>query len=276
MVILINFGVVWTVNEAMSTIDSQRAKLYQASALFDEGVSRIGEEPREAEAYFREACELFEKEVGPESGNTEIRAHTTRLFESVVGRESDTTEIRTRAAVCHRNLGLIALQTSRPAIAVSEFERAVWILERLASNSRQKRSEVSMHLVTARGNLALTLASGASPTPRNLKRAVTLARQNTELSPDVAETWNLLAAIELKMGSIQPAIKDLEQSMELRKGGDSHEWFLLACAHALNGDRDKARQFYNRAVHWMEAHQPRQQDLLELRSRTAQLLGRSP
>jgi tetratricopeptide (TPR) repeat protein len=207
---------------------------------------------------------------------TELRAFAAKLLEKAVGRESGMTELRAHAAACHLNLGLIAMRTDRPAIVVSELEQAVTILEPLVTGSQRNRSEVSENLVRARGNLALVLAFGTDPTRRDLDRAVALARQNTELSPNDADSWGLLGTIALNLGSIQLAINALERSMELRKGGDSHEWFLLASAHALNGDRDQARQFYDRAVHWMEAHQPRDQGLLELRSRTAQLLGRSP
>jgi tetratricopeptide (TPR) repeat protein len=276
IIIFINSIIVIFLVNAIDYMNNEYKDIYKAYMLYDEGVSRLGEEPARAEHYFREACTLLEKAVGRESGMTEIRARAAKLFEKVVGRESGVTEIRARAAACHLNIGLIAMRTDRPAMAVTELEHAVAAIESSASQSQSNHSEVSENLVRARGHLAFALASGPDPTRRNLDRAVALARQNTELSPDDADSWGLLGAIALKMGSIQLAINALERSMELRKGGDSHEWFLLASAHALNGDRGKARQYYDRAVLWMEAHQPRDQALLELRSQTAQLLSRSP
>ena len=44
--------------------------------------------------------------------------------------------------------------------------------------------------------------------------------------------------------------------MELREGGDGFDWFIMAMAHWQRGDMDKAREWYDRAVAWMDKNQP--------------------
>jgi hypothetical protein len=61
--------------------------------------------------------------------------------------------------------------------------------------------------------------------------------------------------------------------MELRKGGDSHDWFFLAMTHWQLGAKDKARAWYDRAVQWMDKNQPDNEELRRFRAEAAELLG---
>jgi hypothetical protein len=36
--------------------------------------------------------------------------------------------------------------------------------------------------------------------------------------------------------------------VKLSNGGDSYDWFMLAMTHCQQGDKEKARQWYDRAV----------------------------
>ena len=49
--------------------------------------------------------------------------------------------------------------------------------------------------------------------------------------------------------------------MALRKGGDAYDWFFLAMAHWQLGEKGKAREWYNRAVQWMDKSQPSNEEL---------------
>ena len=61
--------------------------------------------------------------------------------------------------------------------------------------------------------------------------------------------------------------------MDLRKGGDSFGWFFLAMAHWQLGDKEQARQWYDRGVRWMDRNQPRDEQLLRFRAEAAKLIG---
>jgi Tfp pilus assembly protein PilF len=75
--------------------------------------------------------------------------------------------------------------------------------------------------------------------------------------------------------SISTALEALQKAMNLRNGGDSHEWFLLAVAYSLKGDSVQARRWYDKAVLWMESNLPNDQELRSLRAESASLLGRA-
>ena len=51
-----------------------------------------------------------------------------------------------------------------------------------------------------------------------------------------------------RAGDWKASLTALEKSMELRKGGDSFDWFFLAMAHWQLGEKDEAREWYDRAV----------------------------
>jgi hypothetical protein len=77
------------------------------------------------------------------------------------------------------------------------------------------------------------------------------------------------------MGNWKDAVAALEKSMQLRKGGDSYDWFFLAMAHWQLGNKEQARQWYAQAV--KGADRPRNEgDRLEFRrfrAEATQLLG---
>jgi len=61
--------------------------------------------------------------------------------------------------------------------------------------------------------------------------------------------------------------------MELRRGGDSTDWFFLAMAHEKLGDKEKARQWYDRATRWMDKNQATDEELRRFRAEATQVLG---
>src|SRR5262249_14075756 len=83
-----------------------------------------------------------------------------------------------------------------------------------------------------------------------------VAKKAVELGPAHPDYLNTLGVAHYRAGDWKAAIAALEKSMELRKGGDSNDWFFLAMAHWQLGEKDKAREWYHRAVQWMEKNQP--------------------
>ena len=59
--------------------------------------------------------------------------------------------------------------------------------------------------------------------------------------------------------------------MELRDG-DSFNWFFLAMAHWQVGEKDKARQWYAKAVAWMDKNKPTDAELTRFRAEAKALL----
>ena len=60
--------------------------------------------------------------------------------------------------------------------------------------------------------------------------------------------------------------------MQLRNGGDSNDWFVLAMAYWRLGEEEKARQWFDKAVQWMDKNMPNGRDLARFRAEAAALL----
>jgi hypothetical protein len=56
------------------------------------------------------------------------------------------------------------------------------------------------------------------------------------------------------------------------KGGDAAQWFFLAMAQWQLGQKDKAREWYDRAVGWMDKNEPKNVELRRFRVEASKLL----
>jgi uncharacterized protein HemY len=99
-----------------------------------------------------------------------------------------------------------------------------------------------------------------------------LAQQAVKLKPSEGIFWNTLGAAHYRAGDWKAAVTALEKSMELRKGGDAGDWFFLAMAHWQLGDKEQARQWYDKAVPWMDKNKPQDEELRRFRAEAAALL----
>jgi tetratricopeptide (TPR) repeat protein len=121
-------------------------------------------------------------------------------------------------------------------------------------------------------NLAWLLATCPEPKFRDSDKAVQLAKKAVALAAKEGGHWNTLGVARYRAGNWKDAVAALEKSMQLRKGGDSFDWFFLAMAHWQMGEKDKARQRYNEAVQWMEKNQPKNDELRRFRSEAEEVL----
>jgi superkiller protein 3 len=126
----------------------------------------------------------------------------------------------------------------------------------------------------AHNHLAWLLATAPDAQVRDPARAVELAKRAVELVPKAGFIWNTLGAAHYRAGDWKAAIAALEKSMELRKGGDSNDWFFLAMAHWQLGEKDKAREFYDRAVQWMDANAKVNAELIRFRAEAEELMNK--
>jgi len=108
---------------------------------------------------------------------------------------------------------------------------------------------------------------------RDPAQALALAKKAVELEPKNGMYLNTLGVARYRNGDWTGAIADLDESMELRKGGDSSDWFLLAMARWHLGEKDKAREWYDQAVKWMEKNAPKHPELIRFRDEASALLG---
>lgn len=124
-----------------------------------------------------------------------------------------------------------------------------------------------------KNDLAWVLATCPDAKFRNAARAVELAKKAVDKKPKNGGYWNTLGVAHYRAGDWKAGIHALEKSMELRKGGGSEDWFFLAMAHWQLGRKDKARNYYDKAVEWMDKNKPKDEELGRFRAETAGLLG---
>src|SRR5262249_42285362 len=144
---------------------------------------------------------------------------------------------------------------------------------RKAVELRPEYPNARTNLAGLLNEVAWALATHAEPARRDPGRAVSLAREAVERGPREGTYHNTPGAAQYRAGNWKGAIAALEKSMELSKGGDSFDWFFLAMAHWKLGDKDKARDWHDRAVRWMDRNQPKNEELLRFRAEAAELLG---
>jgi tetratricopeptide (TPR) repeat protein len=112
---------------------------------------------------------------------------------------------------------------------------------------------------------------------RDPKIGVALAEKLVRLYPNVGHHWTNLGVACYRAGDWQGALDALHRSMKGRPEGEtSYDTFFLAMAHERLGEKQKARQFYDRAIGWMEKSRPSDHELRLFRAEATRELGMTP
>jgi tetratricopeptide (TPR) repeat protein len=125
---------------------------------------------------------------------------------------------------------------------------------------------------SVQNDLAWLLATCPEENLRDYRDAVELARETVERDSR-ASYWNTLGVAEYRVGNNKAALEALQKAMDLNRGGDSCDWFFTAMAHWRLGHKDESRAWYERAVGWMQKHQPLNPELCRFRTEAASELG---
>jgi serine/threonine protein kinase/Flp pilus assembly protein TadD len=251
----------------------RRGKLAEAEAEYREAIRRQPDFARgqhelggvlrrqgklaEAEGPLREAIRLQPGNAGAHRDLGVVLERQGKLAEAEA-EYRETVRLQPGNARAHYDLGVVLERQGKLAEAEAEFRETV----------RLKSDHVDAH-----NALAWLLATCADPQRRKPQEAVTLAERAVELAPKDEASWNTLAAARYRAGDYRAAIAALEKSMALRHGGDSLDWFFLAMAYWRLGEQEQARQWYGKAVSWMEKHRPKDEELVRFRAEAAELLG---
>jgi serine/threonine protein kinase/Tfp pilus assembly protein PilF len=121
-------------------------------------------------------------------------------------------------------------------------------------------------------NLAWLFATCPEPKFLDAAKAVALAKKAAEMAPKEGTIWSTLGAAHYRAGNWKAAVETLNQSMALRNGGNSSDWFFLAMAHWQLGQKEEARQWFDKAVKGMGKDRPKGEELSRFRMEATQLL----
>jgi tetratricopeptide (TPR) repeat protein/cell division protein FtsB len=194
-------------------------------------------------------------------------------------------------AESHHALGVALRDKGQRDEAIAEFREAIrlkpdWpevrqnLGKSLATNQAwgeaiaeySKAIELEPKFALAQNNLAWLLSTCPAAKFHDPRRAVELAKKAVELAPKQRIYWNTLGIAQYVAGDYKAAIDALNKSMELSQGGDANDWFFLAMARWRLDDKKDARQWYDRAVEWMEKNEPRNEELGRFRAEAEKLL----
>jgi tetratricopeptide (TPR) repeat protein len=122
-------------------------------------------------------------------------------------------------------------------------------------------------------NWAWLLATCPEKGLQRPEESVKYARRALELQPNEGSTWNTLGVAYFRLGALDDALSALYRSMELRDEGDSADWFVLSMIHVRLGHKDRAREWYDKAVQWSHRYRPGDDELYRFEVEAAQALG---
>jgi tetratricopeptide (TPR) repeat protein len=127
-------------------------------------------------------------------------------------------------------------------------------------------------------NLAYHLLLDPNPSLKALERATKLARRAVELAPQHLEGACLetLGMAHYRAGHWKAALTAYEKSIKLPKTDNCSAWFFLAMTRWQLGDKEQARQAYDRAIQALQSKprgKPEEQELRGFRAEAAALLG---
>ena len=148
--------------------------------------------------------------------------------------------------LAHYRLGELLHATGRTDEARQQFDQAQAIMEDLA---RRRPNESACHW-----QLICLLANCPDEALRDPPCAVALAQR--VLPPSAGHYWRYLALAQYRSQRWQDAANSIQQAMDLRQGGDAHDWLLWAMAQWQLGQTDAALEKYAQAQEAIKTGKP--------------------
>jgi serine/threonine protein kinase/predicted Zn-dependent protease len=236
---------------------------------------------------FDEACTLHEetlatrrRTLGKDHLDTLQSMNNVANCYAALGRWPDTLKIheealerrRSRLSDDHPDTLKSMYNVAVTRSILGQHAEALTLHERVLTLRMKKLPFGHPDTLLSMNELAWILATSMDPKLRDPQRALELAKKAVDLAPRKGDFQNTLGAAYYRVGDWQGAVSALEKSTELRKGGESTDWFFLAMAHWRLGNKSQSRACYDRAVQWMEKNKPQDQELRRFRSEAAALL----
>jgi tetratricopeptide (TPR) repeat protein len=211
----------------------------------------------EATAVYREAIRLK-----PDSYETHnrlgIALNKEDLLDEAIAVYREAIRLKPNYEPTRYNLSLVLARKGLFGEAIAEGREAIRILPKHAG----------VHI-----QLARLLATCPDPVYRNPAQAVEVANRAVELTPANGNAWNAVGIARYHSGDWKGAIEALQKGNDLPNGGRGGDFFYLAMAHWQLGEKDQARQWYDKAVQWTDKNEPRNEGLRLYRTEAAALLG---
>ncbi len=177
----------------------------------------------------------------------------------------DAVEAFTKAIEIQPLAGRYRRRRARCYTAIKDFDSALEDLAKL----------VEMHPVDPWDLKSLAWFYVAGPQDlRNPEKALPLAQKAVEAKPESHVYLNTLGVVYYRLRQLEQAAETLGKATQANEdGGTACDFFFLAMAHWQLDHKDEARQWYEKAVEWMEKNRPDNDELRRFRAEAEELLG---
>ncbi len=264
------------------------------AAYMDRGIAYRDREPRELEKAFADFAEAIR--VGPNSPlGYHVRGHTycwtTGEYDKAIADCSEAIRIDPKFAAAYNERGVAYRMSGELDKAITDLTEAtrleptfVWPYRHRAEAYELKGEfgkaiadyseaiRIDPKDAGVYNKLAWILATCPDSRLQDATRAVELAEDAVKLEPNNPKIWNTLGAARYRAGNWKTAIEALQKSQEIG-GAHSYDSFFLAMAHWQLDNKEEARQWYDKAVEWMEGNDPEDEELQRFRDEAAEVLG---
>ena len=200
------------------------------------------------------------RQTGRPAEAEQVYRRAIALFEKLVAESPSVPDYQNGLASSNARLASLLQASGRRVEAEQEYRRAIALAEKLTDPEAQNE-------------LSWALATSPNRGLHDSQLALRLAKKAVEQEPQAGGYWNTLGVAHYRVGDWKAAIEALEKSMQLRAGGDPADWFFLAMAHWQKGEKDQARQWYDKAVNGMEKNKSQDDELRRFCAEAAALLG---
>ncbi len=214
------------------------------------------------------------------------------MWEEAVAEYREAIRLKPDDATAHNSLGVALAGQGNREEAIAEYRKAIGLEPGLAlahgnlGQALRKQGKLEEAIAEyregirlelddarARNNLAWALVVSPKRPRRDYDEGLLQARKAVELAPKDGHSFNTLALAEYRSGHWAESLAAGERSMELRKGGDAYDWFLLAMARWQKGDKDEARKWFDKAVAWTREKDPKNAELRQFWREAAERVG---
>jgi len=170
------------------------------------------------------------------------------------------------AAAAYFRLGKVLEDQKKPDEAIACFRKA---------------AELNPKYSLVHACLAWLLTNCWDAKLRDVSGGLEAARKAVEVAPQSSIAWQVLGWARYRAGDWKGSIEALEKSCALQHdptGGYSFQWFFLAMAHWQLGEKDTAREWYDKAVKWADASEKEKgnTDLIRFRAEAEELMKKEP
>ena len=167
-------------------------------------------------------------------------------------------ELNPRSGIAHVNLGHMFCARGQSAEGIAAFRTAIEL--------EPAKARISIIL--------LGIYAHVQRMPPRHRAGCPIGKLAVELESDSPDFWNTLGIAFYRAGQLARP-RCLHKSYELRDGGNSFDYFFLAMADWQLGHQDEAREWYAKAVEWMDANLPNHAELIRFRAEAEQTLAMS-